>query len=471
MTPPLAALLPFAFAASIPASGPGDGPYQANGIKIGEVDQRGAIVWVRATRRREPRRDGPQFSSDLRDPWVSPFPEGRTLEDMRHATPGARGELRVVYWAQGERDSARATEWVPVGPQRDFTHQFALSDLEPGRAYHLRSEARASATAELGSVVAGRFRTASVADAARRVAFTVVTGQDFHRRDDEQSGHRIYPRMAALDPDFLVHTGDVVYYDKPGPLATTVELARHKWHRVYALPFQRAFHAGTACYFLKDDHDVLKNDCWPGQRYGELSFEDGLSIFREQTPAGELPYRTVRWGRDLQIWLLEGREFRSANSDRDGSHKTILGERQLGWLRRTIGASDATFRIVISPTPIVGPDRQSKNDNHANAGFRTEGALLRRFLADQERVVVVCGDRHWQYVSVDPETGLREFSCGPTSNAHAGGFPGEPRAMHRYLRIAGGFLSVTVARVAGEPTATFRHHDVAGEVRHEQVLR
>ena len=85
--------------------------------------------------------------------------------------------------------------------------------------------------------------------------------------------------------------------------------------------------------------------------------------------------------------------------------------------------------------------------------------------------MVVCGDRHWQYESVDPQMGLREFSCGPTSDAHAGGFPGKPGPMHRFLRVAGGFLSVTVERDGGEPTATFRHHDVAGEVVHRLVLR
>ena len=84
---------------------------------------------------------------------------------------------------------------------------------------------------------------------------------------------------------------------------------------------------------------------------------------------------------------------------------------------------------------------------------------------------MVCGDRHWQYVSVDPETGVQEFSCGPTSEKHAGGFSQEDRSdMHRYLNICGGFLSGTVDRIEGEPTLTFRHHSVAGEVLNEVVL-
>jgi alkaline phosphatase D len=54
----------------------------------------------------------------------------------------------------------------------------------------------------------------------------------------------------------------------------------------------------------------------------------------------------------------------------DGSEKTILGKAQKAWLKRTLKASDTTWKILISPTPLVGPDRAKKNDNHSNAGFQ-----------------------------------------------------------------------------------------------------
>ena len=41
----------------------------------------------------------------------------------------------------------------------------------------------------------------------------------------------------------------------------------------------------------------------------------------------------------------------------DGPDKTIWGREQLAWLKESILASDAAFRVLISPTPIVGPDR------------------------------------------------------------------------------------------------------------------
>ena len=84
---------------------------------------------------------------------------------------------------------------------------------------------------------------------------------------------------------------------------------------------------------------------------------------------GERTHRTIRWGKDLQIWLVEGRDFRSPNTMPDGPGKTIWGKEQKQWFFDTVKASDATFRILLSPTPIVGPDRKNKNDNMGTLGI------------------------------------------------------------------------------------------------------
>jgi alkaline phosphatase D len=136
-----------------------------------------------------------------------------------------------------------------------------------------------------------------------------------------------------------------------------------------------------------------------------------------------------------------------------------------------MAASDATFRIVVSPTPIVGPDRTNKRDNHANAGFSHEGNQVRNFLASLDNTFVICGDRHWQYVSKDPATGLTEFSCGPTSDKHAGGFGEKNRSdMHEYLKICGGFLNVAIELEGDGPRLALRHYGANGDLLNE-VLR
>lgn len=222
---------------------------------------------------------------------------------------------------------------------------------------------------------------------------------------------------------------------------------------------------------MKDDHDTLKNDCWPGQRYGALSFDEGVAIWREQLPVGALPYRSFRWGRHVQIWLTENREYRSPNRMEDGPQKTILGAAQKTWLRESLLASDATHKFVISPGPIVGPDKRGKRDNHSNAAFAHEGKELRRLLSGLERTYVICGDRHWQYCSRDPETSLVELGCGPVNDEHKfGGAPKMDKRMHRYFSRHGGFLQI---RVQGDEAFAEWFHvaDGAASQKPSKILR
>jgi alkaline phosphatase D len=352
-----------------------------------------------------------------------------------------------------------------VYPKNDYTHQFKLTSLDSATQYEIQVEGKNESGDSCQ--LSGSFNTAPTADSSTDIRFVVTTCGDYPRRDDPLNGHKIYPEMQALQPNFFVHAGDIEYYDKPAPYAKNLKLARLKWNRLYAMPYLRDFHSHTASYFMKDDHDTTRDDAWPGTDYFDLTWEHGLATFREQVPMGDKTYRTVRWGKDLQIWLVEGRDFRSANTAPDGPQKTIWGSEQKKWFFDTVRASDASFKILISPTPIVGPDRWNKNDNHANPGFSNEGNELRAFIAEQNNMFVICGDRHWQYASVDSMTGLREFSCGPASDQHAAGYSEELRKdMHRFLRIRGGFLRVDLD--SASKILHFCHHAVDGSVVHEE---
>ncbi len=446
-----------------------DPVFMANGIKIGEATSVSALVWVRLTKQNAANVAGVKFADAK--PKEPQLPEGKTLADMAGAVVGAAGEVRVRYSIQEGTQDPSTTGWQAVTAATDFAHTFRLEQLTPGNTYQLFVEGRATADAPITCAKVGMFRTAPMPNENVTASFCVVTGQDYPRRDDKLLGHIIYREMLKLAPDFLVHTGDTLYYDKPKPFANTVALARFKWNRFYGLQLPRVFHRQVPTWFIKDDHDTLKNDCWPGQRYGELTFARGLEIYREQVPVSSPPYRRIRWGQHVEVWFLEGREFRSSNRDPDGPDKTILGAKQLQWLRETVQASTATFRIVVSATPIVGPDRKSKRDNHANQNYQREGDELRAFLASQPRTIVICGDRHWQYVSHDPVTGLREWSCGPTSNKHSGGFRVRDRSeMHDYLKICGGFLHVSVQVEKQPASLVLRHYDPRGKLNHEDIL-
>jgi alkaline phosphatase D len=467
-----AALLFFVSIAS--ASSAADGPQLAMGFKVGEVTSNSAIIWTRLTAEQKvtsPELGKPQ-SREAMDAEIAKLPG--------HVS-GMAGKVNLQI-----STVADFSGWISafitgdVGPERDFTHQWSIEGLKPAIRYFVRVTAH-GADGQITAKVEGSFTTAAPPDKWQDVSFAVITGQAY-KDLDHAAGFHIYPAMQKAGIQLLVPTGDTVYYDSDPPLANTVEMARHHWHRMYALPRHVEFHRFVPGYWEKDDHDTVKNDCWPPQGKnadrsdeltGNLTFFKGLKIFREQVPMGDKTYRTFRWGKGLQVWLVEGRDFRSANNAPDGPDKTIWGREQLEWLQSSILSSDADFRVLVSPTPIVGPDRGNKADNHANTAFATEGNAFRKWTQENKltgKFFVCCGDRHWQYHSVDPATGLHEFSCGPASDKHAGGSPGLDAEYHKFHRVRGGFLTVSVARPAGEPTAAFRFHDVQGQVVHEHLV-
>ena len=444
---------------------------QATGIKVGEVTSTTAVVWTRVTAAASRRADGIAIRARTVKPKSGEPVAQLDPNDLQNSVPGALGRVRLRYADNVNFFDPVESEWFAVNAEDDYTHHFKLSGLKPSTVYYVETETSNVEGSVLHEPLNGRFETAPPENEYATVTFTVVTGQANHDHD-HPDGYKIYPAMLKLGPKFIVPTGDTVYYDSDAPLATSIDLARFHWHRMYSFPTILKFHLSVPGYWEKDDHDSYHNDNWPGmsrEYMGTFSWEQGLKVYSEQAPMSDAPYRTFRWGKGLQVWVVEGRDFRSPNNMEDGPGKSIWGEAQKRWLKQTLSASDADWKVLVSPTPIVGPDRSKKNDNHANAGFTHEGDEIRRWFADNlpDNFFIACGDRHWQYHSVHPTTGVHEFSSGPATDEHAGGSPGEDRRYHRFHRVAGGFLSVTTEKMLGKSKITFRHHDVDGNVVYE----
>ena len=439
--------------------------YFSNGFKVTEVSQTEAFIWTRLCSSEKPHpivHKKAKTKPKANNFYPVDFDEKQPVKNMDGAVEGVEGKVRVSYKAKGERV---VSNWVKAKQSDDFTVQIPLTKLKPGTKYQIQLEALPTDDSNK-TIVKGEFKTSYDEEEISPVNLTTSTCQYFWNYDDAKRGFKTYDAMAKLKPDFFVHTGDYVYYDRIGPLATDIEKARHKWHAMDGWASIKEFYQQVPIYMLKDDHDLLKDDVYPDSSpLGELTLENGLKIWRENVPLKDKPYRTFRWGKDLQIWLVEGREYRSPKDISAGQPRTIWGEEQKNWFIETFEKSDATFKILFSPTPVVGPDREKKRDNHANQLFEKEGNWIRGFLSDKKGVFVVNGDRHWQYYSIDEATGLREFGAGPVSDSQSGGWSqDDKRPEHQFLRVKGGFLGIKVFRNGSVPKIDFRHYDVEGRI-------
>jgi len=444
-----------------------DRVFFTTGFKISEVTDTSAIIWTRLCTQEFPNPVRHQREEKVFRHPIN-FDEDQPVSAMDGAVKAGPGLVRVKITSEGD---SRVSDWIKVYEKDDFTAKIPFEGLSPNTTYQVKLIGKAAVQAPKTEEV-GTFTTATEASQPVPVVLTTSTCQYFWSFDHENRGFNTYDSMRALKPDFFIQTGDYVYYDKPGPLAKNIEKARHKWHAMDAWASLRDMYREVPIYMLKDDHDLLKDDVHPASEpYGELTYRDGMKLWYENVAIKGKPYRTIRRGKDLQIWMVEGREFRSPNDAPDGPDKTIWGEDQIQWFKKSVESSDASFKILFTATPVVGPDRENKKDNHANKVFESEGTWLRSYLAGIPHMYVVNGDRHWQYVSQDLETGLMEFGSGPISDYHAQGWdPNDKRPEHRFLRLKGGFLSIQVDRQAGKPRIRFTHRDVFGSPTHEEVF-
>ena len=447
------------------------GPFQATGVRAGEVTDSTAIVWARLTKYATRNNGGVTFALEKGRNKGKAWRSVPPVAEIEGACPAMSGQIRLRYGLKKDLSDAIETPWMQVNAEQDGIHHFKLTALKPGSTFHYLSETK-SADGRTSSSLAGKFHTAPEASSPTGLRFCVMTCQGYQDRD-HPDGHPIYPSMTALDPRFIVMTGDLVYYDSNPPRAVSPALARLHWERMFSLPRLVEAMRNTSTYWLKDDHDTVTNDCWPGMNAGELSFKEGVQIFREQAPMGDCDFRTIRWGRDLQLWFTDGRDYRSPNTMPDGPEKTIWGAGQKQWFKRTVKESTATWKVLVSPTPLVGPDRGNKHDNHSNEAFTHEGDEIRAWLKANtpDNFFVVCGDRHWQYHSVHPVSGVQEFSVGPASDSHASGSPGEDKEYHKFHRVAGGFLCIELRPVGTTSEISFQLRDIDGGIGYEAKFR
>lgn len=421
--------------------------------------------------------------------------------DQTNDLPGRAGVARFELSDQKNFKNSIFTEWITAEPEHDFMIKAVVTDLKPGTRYYYRLQYGSDKTS-IQTGPTNTFKTLPAADQLAKISFAVVTGMNFnafhrglgkrpaYKGKDKELGYPALASILKLKPDFFVGTGDNVYYDHPRKnSAQTPATIRKKWHEQFAQQRFIDLFAQTPTYWEKDDHDFRYNDCDLTSNRAP-SNELGLSMFREQVPIVDpknqdpITYRTYRMGKLLQVWFTENRDYRSPNKTPDGPEKTIWGKKQRDWLKKTLKESDATFKIIISPTPMIGPDDRSKTDNHTNiGGFQHERDEFFKWIQqenlEQNGLYLICGDRHWQYHSIAPSD-VEEFSTGALvdANSRLGIKPGAKRGTDPNAEIkqpytsnpaSGGFLYVSVKPGKEKKTATasFQFYDENGKLLHQ----
>jgi phosphodiesterase/alkaline phosphatase D-like protein len=334
----------------------------------------------------------------------------------------------------------------------DLTLNAKLTHLRPATRYFYRWVQGAKRSK------LGRFETAPKPGDAKTVRFAWSGDADaqpargqttpFYNSLGDHS-FAVYRAMAKEGNDFNVNLGDTIYSDSEvgatftggvyqgfAPALTLAD-KQAKYRQNIALPNLQLLRGSTGLYSQPDDHEWI-NDF---SRFEQLSYTDaagmshfisgqalypiGVRAFRDYAPVSYTSklgfYRVFHWGKNLDVFILDERSFRSAKAGSPAIHtcdnpqtgtpdlaptapadtrslfalalpalsspvapactaaidsptRTMLGAAQEAAFFKAIKGSKATFKVIMNEVPI--------QQFYALPYDRWEG-----YEADRERVV------------------------------------------------------------------------------------
>jgi alkaline phosphatase D len=403
-----------------------------------------------------------------------PAPHAITLLTLVDHVGGA-GRVRL--------EVARDPDFRHVIARRDILTSAAVNHsvkarvtgLKPHKRYWYRFETR-----DRHSPV-GRFQTALPPDSRETVRFGFFSCANF-----TQGYYNAYAALAREDLDFVVSLGDYIYaevYDevgggravrndgigKPNPYYPTMlrEAATLPEYRAkYALyrtdESLRRMHQLVPVVATWDDHEVQNNyanDADDGgvplrRRFSRARRDAAYQAFFESMPVfarGKSQiFRAQRHGRTVELTMLDERQYRKDQPCHDAlafpckswdRARTMLGRRQLGFLKSRLAASPAAWKVVGGQSLIM-PNRVHDGQYQrfdSWQGYPREREELLAHLAQGgiKDVVFLAGDVH-TVVAGDVCTGMGagpsvalEFASGSITSASVG---------ETNYRLAGGQL-------------------------------
>jgi alkaline phosphatase D len=413
------------------------------GVAASEVRSNSAILWARSSR------------------------AGRVILQVR--SHGGFGACRK----RGKAFRLRATK------AKDLTIQRKVGGLRPNTRYKYRFCRRG------GRSSIGHFRTAPGPGANATIRFAWSGDQDAQPAKGQHKPYwnnfQVLSRMKREHNDFNIMLGDNIYSDSEVPCgcgrAFSVKQKWQKYRQNLARKPLAALRTAAGLYSHWDDHEFI-NDFSRQETKQSLGipiapqqlYKNGVKAFRDYNPvtysAKNGIYRTMRWGKNLELFFLDERSFRSAEADAFGAcnnggssdlaptapqttrdafsllipalanpappacltaindpSRTMLGARQLARFKQAVSSSKATFKVIVNEVPIqqfyaLPYDRWE--------GYESERQNLLTYLKDNvQNVVFLTTDVHANLVNDarlktlelggPVNTGILDVTTGPVA--------------------------------------------------------
>jgi alkaline phosphatase D len=453
-----------------------------HGIASGDVTDKSAIIWSRVNNQPAQMNVEYDTNANFTDPLSKTAQANSTTDFTAHAKLDSLQPDTQYYYRV----------W--------FTGSELGNDINSSINNDLSATPNAVEQVEIGT-----FRTApssnmtSNSSAISFIWSADLGGQNYCRNAND-GGYSVFKSMQSLDPDFFLANGDMIYADgacpAQGPIffnntsnqnntwtnipgdfksiadpsvdwnniteIRSIFLEHWKYNRNDT--YFKEFLSNVSMYSQWDDHEIINDfgSKWPywnlftidregypnivseGRNaflyYSPLDSGDNNNNYTANDPEKRI-YRSFNWGKDLDLFIIDARSYRSQNhlADTPDGNKTMLGQEQLQWLKQELSNSNATWKVISSDVPISIPTGSNTsilgrdgwaNGNETNnysyyTGFESELTDILRFIDNQQikNVVFITTDVHFPaFIKYNQDlnndgnmTEIHELVSGPLS--------------------------------------------------------
>jgi phosphodiesterase/alkaline phosphatase D-like protein len=402
------------------------------GVQASEVTSSGAVLWAHA---------------DSSGPVTAEVANSKKFSPLLGTLPGT---------ASASDDNTVQVTWTGLAVNHRYYYRFKQgTDI--------------SAT--------GVFKTAPKADTAATIKFAISGDADAQAAPatptvPDYNNFEVYTAMMKEKNRFNINLGDTIYSDSEVagvPVALTVADKWAKYKQNLALAPLPDLRGSAAMYNHWDDHEFV-ND-FSVTENGAGLYDDGKKAFLNYMAAGYNPtdglYRKARWGKNLEVFFLDERSFRSSKATTGGDcdflavpglpdlaptapqptrtqfaalipplaapvkptclprindpGRTMLGTAQLAKFKADVAASTARFKIIMTETPIQEFFALPYDRWEGYAAERTD--LINYLKNNVKNVMFMATDTHANMVNdvrlttlpLKSDSGITEVVTGPVA--------------------------------------------------------
>jgi alkaline phosphatase D len=323
--------------------------------------------------------------------------------------------LGVTVWLMdGDSYAAELGSYAATPADGGFVH-VEVDGLAPGARYRYAFFELGETSEAVARSGIGRFRAAIAEGSMEPLVIGAVACTDRSR------GYEALARAAErTDLDLFLFVGDNAYCDG----ADGLDDYRGLYVEHYGKPEHVALRAATSLLATWDDHEV-ENDFDPEDIAPEKlaiatqSFFEHLPLRRIEDAPDRI-WRSVRWGRTAEIFVLDCRSERKP-STRTDDVPIYISRAQMDWLKQALVDSDAVFKIIVNSVPITNmPTVWDVWPVDRWEGYPAARTEILAHIDDAEigGVLWVAGDFHLGFVAQvgtgdGPGAGQLEVAVGP----------------------------------------------------------